>query len=232
MVMLLFWKGVSNAHALTAAGWSYAAITSYYVFLTVFGSLTSSNIEDDIARKDILKGNLAAYILRPVSYFWIKFLEELPYRVVKAFYGLIIFLILYVLLGRSIFVFHTVGIDSFLFCIMILLAIFLGYIMKVVLAFLAFWVTDIRSALETFDVANILLAGYLVPLFLAPGWLSNIAYVLPFSYVVYFPIASFEGKLTFAQSINVIIMQLIWLGIFYVLYLFMWKRGVKKFSGI
>lgn len=228
-IMLLFWRGVSDSHAFASSGWSYAAITSYYIFLTIFGSLTSSNIEEDIAKEDILRGNLARYILRPVSYFWVKFVEELPYRLVKALYGIIVFFVLFFLLG-NIFVVSTSFVSYLLFSVMLFLAIFLGYVMKVSLGFLAFWVTDVRGILETFEVINIFLAGYLVPFFLAPDWLANIAYALPFPYIIYFPLISFEGKLTLIESLRVIGIQILWLGIFYMLYAMLWKKGVKKFS--
>jgi ABC-2 type transport system permease protein len=111
-------------------------------------------------------------------------------------------------------------------------AYLLSFTMKMILGSIAFWVIDIRGVFQVFDMITWIFAGYVVPLNIFPQPLQQIAYALPFSYIIYFPITAFQGKLNSLQLVGIIAMQLIWIALLFGLYQFMWRKGVRKFTGV
>src|SRR6266849_4791416 len=72
LIMILFWRGVSTA---LPDGWNVSLLTSYYFLVIVAGAFLMCHIEEDVAELDIQEGNLSPYLLKPFSYFWMKFLD-------------------------------------------------------------------------------------------------------------------------------------------------------------
>lgn len=231
MLFLLFWRGAAG-NKMIAPGWDFTAIASYYFYLIVAGSLLMSNVEDDIARMDIYAGNLARYLLKPISYMQTKFLEDAPYRLVKTVYGILTCLICLFVFGSHFFVVNT----NMLLIPFILVIIFCGYylafLFKFLLGLTAFWLKDIRGLYDSLDILMFILAGYTIPLVLAPKWLANLAYSLPFADMIYFPIIAFQGKLSFLDCSIVILRDFFWIGIFLFFIQVLWRRGLKKFTAV
>ncbi|MCX6717047.1 MAG: hypothetical protein NTU76_00005, partial [Candidatus Taylorbacteria bacterium] len=78
LTLILFWAGSSV---------SMSYITTYYVLMTLASLLLTSHVEYEVAEYDIKQGQLVNYLLKPISYYWINFIGELPYRVLQSFYA-------------------------------------------------------------------------------------------------------------------------------------------------
>lgn len=232
LVTLLFWRGATNGGKTLINGWSYEILASYYFYMIVATSLLISNVEDDVAKFDIQLGNLTKYLVRPINYLQIKLLEDMPYRILKGIFGLTVCLIFYTILHGKFFIF-TRDFLSIPFVIAIcVFAFMLSYLFKMSLGIIAFWVVDIRGIYEMVEATMFIFAGYVMPLSLLPHAIALPGYVLPFSYMAYFPIIAVEGQLTWLQLLGVIGMQIVWIIILFFFYQFMWQKGVKKFSGV
>ena len=88
LTLILFWSGALK-NSTPSANWTMSSVTTYYFLLTIAGAMLSSHIEEDIASTDIQQGNLVRYLLRPFPYYWIKFIEEIPFRILQGSYGII-----------------------------------------------------------------------------------------------------------------------------------------------
>ena len=79
-----------------------------------------------------------------------------------------------------------------------LVCIGLGAVTSFALRFLvhssAFWLVDIRGIAMTHALLANLLSGFIIPTVLFPGWLADVARVLPFASMIQFPIEVFLGK--------------------------------------
>ncbi|MCX6731284.1 MAG: hypothetical protein NTZ55_05540, partial [Candidatus Roizmanbacteria bacterium] len=58
--------------------------------MTIGGLFLTSHVEQEVAEMDIKQGELVNYLTKPISYYWINFIGELPYRVLQAFYAAIL----------------------------------------------------------------------------------------------------------------------------------------------
>jgi ABC-2 type transport system permease protein len=187
--------------------------------------------EDHVATIDIQEGGLSAYLLKPISYLRLIFYSELSYRLLNGFLGFLLLSGL-LLFFPTLFSF-TKRFDLFLLsCIVLVCAFFLTFIFKMVVGLLAFWMTEVRGAFEAVEVMIVIFSGTLMPLAFMPQWLDAIAHVLPFSYMVYFPVIAFEGKLSLSQFGQVIGMQFFWIGVLSFLYRIMWSKGLKKYTAV
>src|SRR5438270_201604 len=70
LLMMLFWKGSPPIK-----DWTGSLIISYYLLVISAGAFLMSHTEEGVAERDIQQGNLSMYILKPFSYFWIKFFD-------------------------------------------------------------------------------------------------------------------------------------------------------------
>ena len=76
LILILFWRGASQENI--ASQISLPELTAYYFFLIFGVTFLMAHVEEDVAYYDIKQGNLVRYLLRPISYYWIKFYEENP----------------------------------------------------------------------------------------------------------------------------------------------------------
>ncbi|HSW48435.1 MAG TPA: ABC-2 family transporter protein [Candidatus Saccharimonadales bacterium] len=226
LVLILFWRGAKNL-----GGWTIQEIASYYLLVITMGVFLMSHHEEIIAIRDIQEGGLTAYLLKPFSYFWIRFFSEISYRFVQGAIGFLIFFLL-IQFFPSYFVFTRSPLILILSIVIILLSLFLVFVFKSIMGILAFWLTDARGAFEAMGVILMMFAGYLMPLAFFPMWIQSFVYYLPFPYMIYFPVIAFEGKLTDVQLFKVIGVEIVWIVTFCILFKKMWHRGVKKYTGI
>jgi ABC-2 type transport system permease protein len=85
---------------------------------------------------------------------------------------------------------------------------------------------------ELTEAITFLFAGYVMPLALFPGWLETISYFLPFAYMIYYPIVAFQGLLSVQEMLQVIVIQTGWIVGMGVVYVMMWRVGVRRFTAV
>ena len=78
----------------------------------------------------------------------------------------------------------------------------------------------------------LLFSGQFVPLTLMPKIIQDIAQYLPFQLFMYYPIQLILGKLSTEQIIQGYVMAFIWLGISMLLFNWVWRNGVKRYSAV
>jgi len=226
LLLLMFWRGAGPIQ-----GWTYPQIASYYLLAIIIGVLLMCHHEKVIGTVDIQEGGLTAYLLKPFSYFWIKFFNELSYRLIEGIFAVGI-LIIFIHFFSSLFVFTQSLVILLLSVVVAIGALFLSFLFKSIFGLFAFWMTDARGAYETADVVMLILSGTLMPISFFPQWLEQITYLLPFPYIIYFPIIAFEGKLSLLEISQVLGMQLVWILLFVFIYQQLWRSGVKKYTGV
>lgn len=226
--MILFWNGASqNSHGQL----HFSEIASYYLLLIPVGITLTSHVEEDIAYEDIKDGMLTKYLTKPYPFYWMKFLEESPYRLLQGFYGIIIVLL-------TIFFFPWIGITlhGFLEGVVICSILGLGYLLsltyKLCVGLIAFWITDIGGFLQFENMIWFVFGGYMMPLHLLPLQISNFSYTLPFAYILYYPVRALQGDLSISQLFFVLFIQMCWLVGLIICYKILWYFGIRKYTAI
>ena len=109
-----------------------------------------------------------------------------------------------------------------------LLRFFWGYW----LALLAFWATRADALLALQDSLTFLLAGQVAPVALLPAALRMAATVLPFRYMIAFPVEVVSGSLGRGETVMGFAFQLGWLVVTLALYRLLWCRGVQRYTAV
>jgi len=231
LLVLVFWLGVYHNKTGTLEGWGFSAITSYYFLLIIASSFLMTHHEQDIAVLDIQEGGLVKYLMKPFSYYWTYFILEFAWRILQGIFALIVFLTLSFLFNN--FTVFSLSLQTFILAVTIIaLGYFLSFTFKMLLGLSAFWVTDFWGIQQLCEVVILALAGFLMPIDLFPPLMQKIALATPFPYMVYYPLVAFQGKLSIFELLKVISVQAIWLAALLLVYKWMWRSGIKKFTGI
>ncbi len=222
MTLILFWSG---------AGMNTPAISTYYILMTVGGLLTTSHVEFEVSEVDIKQGQLVNYLTKPISYYWVNFFSEVPYRVLQALYAAVI-------IGSLLMFFpHALKITLNPFHIPLVVLIFiLGYLLsftfKLSLAYLSFWFKDIHGLMELVTIIIIIFSGGVMPLPWYPQILQTISNILPFAYSGYYAITALQGTVPLFGLFNIILIQGMWLGVLLLIHKTLWKNGIKEFTAV
>jgi len=228
LLFLAFLQGVFQ-HTDRLNTWTLSSVMSYYFLLIVAAAVLMTHPEVPIFRDDIEKGELAGRLLKPLSYYWQRFNAELPVRIFQGIVGIILCFLL-ALLYHTVLQF-SLSWETFLLALVIIaFAYLICFTFKMILAITALWTTETRGAQELVEILIFIFAGYVVPVNLLPGILENIAYTLPFAYIIYYPVVAIQGKLSVNELLHVIGIQILWLVVLSVLFRFLWKRGLMQYA--
>jgi ABC-2 type transport system permease protein len=97
---------------------------------------------------------------------------------------------------------------------------------------LAFWTTRVGAANQTYFVIMLFLSGQFAPLELLPVPVQTIANILPFRWLIGYPIDLIMGRLTLNQALMGLGVQFVWLIISYIVLRVVWRAGVKIYSAV
>ena len=129
--------------------------------------------------------------------------------------------------------FSSVTLQGILLSIPVMAVSFLiGYLLSAAITSLAFWTTRVYSIHEFYFALILLFSGQFVPLPLMPKVIQDIAQYLPFQLLLYFPVQLILGKLNTNQIVQGYIMAGVWLAVSILLFNWVWRNGVKRFSAV
>lgn len=227
---MLFWHSAFQGNNQLIAGWDAGSILTYYLLIIIAGGLLISHIEDLLDR-EVRQGTIVKYLLKPSPLYSQLLLIELPYRCMQGSFAVLFYLV-------TAYFFPLVRIhiadilSAFIIFLILVCAFFLTHTYKMMLGMVTFWTKDNKGIIETSQVLVLLFAGFNLPLTFLPGVLSDIALSLPFAYFAYYPVISLQGKLPFDGMIHVLQMEILWLGIFFIVYKILLQFGLKKFTAV
>ncbi len=227
---MLFWFAAYRHNNAVLPEWDVHSIMTYYLLLIIFQALLNSHIEEKV-ESDIRHGNLVQYLIKPFPYYAMMYLLELPYRIIQGGFGFLFYIV-------AAFLYPPIRLPllsaekMIMAFIIVIFASFLFQTYKMVTALISFWTKDNKGLQDTSVVAILFFSGTNLPLAFMPAWLQNIANHLPFAYFIYYPIISFQGKLSTHELWNVIIIQIGWLVFFVLIYKILLYNGLKKFTAV
>ena len=104
------------------------------------------------------------------------------------------------------------------------------FFLMVALGLLSFWMESSFGMFEVWLAVNGILGGYLVPLELFPTWLQNLSAVLPFKYMLAFPVETLMAMQPVADMWTQLGVQWLYVAVFTGFSLALWRVGIKRFS--
>ncbi|MGK7889100.1 MAG: ABC transporter permease [Leptolyngbyaceae cyanobacterium] len=235
---LLFWV-LSGSFPLILMGvWSQAAasgnfdlssleVTRYFLAVFFVRQFSVVWVIWEFERQ-VLEGRLSPKLLQPLDPGWHHFAEHLSERIARA--PLIVLLLGLFFLAYPEARWLPDLWHGLLAALVIFLAFAIRFLIQYTLGLLAFW-TERASALENFWLLFYLfLSGMIAPLELFPPAIRNIVMWLPFPYFIHFPASLLVGwPVDIPRSLG---MMLMWGLIFLGINRWLWRRGLRQYSGM
>jgi ABC-2 type transport system permease protein len=229
IIYLAVWTSIANQKG-SVNGFTANDFITYYMVLLICDQVTSNIVIHTFGYK-IQDGTLSGELIRPIHPMLTNALvNNIAFKALTIMGLTPIWVILYFLFKPD---FSSVSITGILLAIpVMLLAFFMGFLLSATITVLAFWTTRVYSIHEFYFALILLFSGQFVPLPLMPKVIQDIAQYLPFQLLIYYPIQLILGKLSSAQIIQGYVMAFIWFGISMLLFNWVWRNGVKRYSAV
>ena len=201
---------------------------AYYLIVILVNQMTYATTNWTVG--DIIRyGGLNAWLLRPLPPVFEALATEIAGKVVFMAFVLPAAGILALLLRPEL---HPTAGQVLAFIPALLLAWFLRFLWGYWLALLAFWSARADALLAVQDSLVFLLSGVVAPFALLPPVGRFFATVLPFRYMVGFPVEVLCGQLDARAIVTGLAIQAGWLLAALILAVVVWKNGLRRYSAV
>jgi ABC-2 type transport system permease protein len=228
VIYLAVWTAVAESSGGMVGTFTAGDFAAYYILLLIvqhFTQIWHMWEYDYLIRQGILSGRM----LRPIHPIHRDAAENMAYKVIMAPVAAAAVIVLILIFQPTV----TVTLEGVLgFIGALILAAWLAFMLGWAVAMAAFWTTRIMAINQMYFVAMFFFSGQIAPLELLPGVLQTAANVLPFRWMVSFPVEVFMGRLSGSDVLTGFGLQLLWIALSTGLVALAWSRGVRRYSAV
>jgi ABC-2 type transport system permease protein len=226
LIYLFVWSAAAGERGL--GGLTRGELAGYYLVLILVNQLTFSTNNWTVGDA-IRYGRLNVLLLRPLSPLYDALASEVAVKVVFMTFAVPLVALLALLLRPEL---HVTWPNGLAFVPALALAWALRFLWGYWLALLAFWSTRADALLSLQESLIFLLGGQVAPLALLPPRLQTAVVLLPFRYMVAFPVEILTGQLDARQLWIGFAVQAGWLLVALILFVAMWRLGLKRYTAV
>lgn len=227
LVMLALWTSVASE----APFRSYTSedFVAYYLATLIVRNLTGSWVAWQIS-EDIRMGSMSMRLLRPIHPFVAyaaSHLAAVPFRslVVLPFATVL-------LLGSGASALTREPLQLALVAPSLGLAWLITFSLSFALGSLSFFLTKTMALLSLYFMMFSLFSGYLLPQDLLPGWIADVAAVLPFRYMLGVPVELMTRSHEAGEIPVMMLGQLAWAAVMLGAAVAVWRLGIRRHEAV
>ncbi|HZZ84035.1 MAG TPA: ABC-2 family transporter protein [Anaeromyxobacteraceae bacterium] len=225
LVMLALWTAVAREAPVGRFG--QREFVAYYLATLFVRLMTGAWVIWEL-NMEIRQGTLAFRLLRPVHPLLAYACENVAAMPLRLAISTPVVALLLFTVGKT----HVTR-DPLLLAIFPLTVAggwLITFLAMAVIGALAFWVESASSLFDLWLGLFGVFSGYLVPLELFPRWVGAAARVLPFRYMLGFPVELLVGLEGRARALGDLAVQWTWIVVLFGLALGAWRAGVRRFA--
>jgi len=225
LVMLALWTAVAADGPVGRFG--QREFAAYYLAMLIVRVLTGSWLVWELTM-DIRSGTLATRLLRPIHPLWAASAMQLAAVPLRAIVISPLVAVLYWVAGARL---PTHDAQRMLIVVASIAGAWL--LLFLVMAIIGMLAAYVESALSVFDLwlgAQAILSGFLVPLELMPGWVARVARVLPFRYILGFPVETLIGLESDRTALGELGTQWLFVAAALLAAVALWRRALRQFA--
>jgi ABC-2 type transport system permease protein len=228
LVYLIVWSTVSNGSGGSVGGYTAQAFAAYYLVLMLVNQVTYTWVMYEYEYR-VRQGGLSFALLKPVHPIHSDISDNLSSKLVTL-------PILLVVAGVLALIFRPTAALTWwailAFIPALILAFLVRFLLEWTLALAAFWTTRVNAINQVYFLLMLFLAGQIAPLTLFPHWIQILADILPFQWMLGFPVELVLGRLTQIQALEGLAAQVIWVTVSLLLVRLVWRAGVRVYSAV
>ncbi len=228
LLVCLVWASIFATKSVVG-GFTFSQIINYYLLVNLFTNVIGSHFEEWRVH-EIRQGKIDYYMIRPFSYLWELWWDHAGKKVLYISFALVLFFLL-----RTV-MFTTWQLEPLTLTPMImgqvLVCLAAGFLLDFFIALfivmLGFWFEQ-SQGLDNFKwIIQTIFSGALLPFALMPDWLQSIVNVLPFKYMMAWPIDIIQGKQALIAADYLYL--LCCLGGMYAGLMLLWRYSIKNYA--
>jgi ABC-2 type transport system permease protein len=228
LVYLIVWSTVANSGGGSVGDYTTREFAAYFILLMLINHISYTWIMYEFEYR-IRHGILSSALLKPVHPIHSDIADNVSSK-------LITFPFMLLVAAGLAAIFHpsfSPAPWAVAVCIPVLLLAFLvRFLLEWTLAQVAFWTTRVSAINQTYFVLVLFLSGQIAPLTLFPSSIQVLAAILPFKWVIGFPIELLLGRIKPVEALVGLGVQAVWLVISFVLVRIVWRAGVRIYSAV
>lgn len=226
LIYLAVWATIANAGPI--GSFTSGDFVAYYLVFMAVNHLTGS-IEIHTVEWEIRQGAISSRLLLPVHPAIRPLASNLCFKGIGLFVVVPGVLLLSLLFHPH---FDTGPQNVVLAIAATLMAAALQFLIGFTIAILAFWITRADAVDQLHGMLLFLLSGQLAPLALFPGPLRALSTVLPYRYMLSFPVEVATGSLSAGGTALGFALQIGWLVAGWCMFNLVWAHGVRHYSAV
>lgn len=227
VVIYTLWQAFFSSQKIIF-GYSENQILTYILISEIVANFVYSTRTQDLA-SEIQQGNLTNYLLRPVNYFGFLISRDALDKCLNVFFSCLEVLLLYLFFKPQIILVTDPG-RLLLFILTVCIGVGLYFFISLILSLLTFWTKESWAPRFLFFIISDFLSGGLFPLDILPPYIYKILNILPFPYMLYFPLKIYLNQLSEVLIVQGILISLIWLGILFFAVKNVWAKGLRLYT--
>lgn len=212
----------------TLLGYTRSSMLTYVVLSDLFSSIVLSSLTGEVG-SEINSGDLSNYLLKPINYFAYWFFRDMGDKAMNISFAIPeLLLVLFIL--RPPFFLQTNPLYLLLTAISLASGIIVFFFINFLLGMIGFWSSEVWAPRFIFFTLLTFFSGGIFPLDILPKGVYLIFQLLPFTYLLFFPLKIYLGQLPFTQILLGMCMSFGWVFLLYFLVGFVWKRGLRVYT--
>jgi ABC-2 type transport system permease protein len=222
IIYLVVWTTIARSNGGEISGYSTGDFAAYYlVMMMVMHSTQIWHMWE--YEWYIRAGMFSARLLRPIHPIHQDASENLSFKLLTL--SIVLILLFKPTLNPPLWV-------IFAFVPVLIAAAVLSFITGWAVTMAAFWTTRTMAINQMYFVAMFFFSGQIAPLSLLPSLFQTIAKVLPFRWILSFPVELLLGRLSTEETITGFFIQLIWIGVIGLLLRLIWRAAVRRYAAV
>lgn len=227
VIYLTIWSTVAESSDGDVDGYTARAFAAYFIVAMLVNHATHTTVMWEFEAR-VRHGALSALLLRPLHPIHRDIAVGLAFKALTMVAALPVAGLL-ALAFRPAFTTPPWALLALIPAL--LLAMALRFAVEWTLALAAFWTTSV-TAINRLYFAVFIFSGYVAPIDLLPGPAKAVAEVLPFRWMLAFPVELAIGRVSLDAALLGIGAQLTWLAAALVALRLVWGRGLERYSAV
>lgn len=227
LTIYFLWSSLITSRQ-TLFGYSQSLMLTYIIGTSFLSAIVLSTRTHEIG-ENINSGDLSSFLIRPMNYFGYWFAKDVGDKLMNISFSIVELTGLFFLLHPPLFI-QTDIVFLLFFVLAACLAVLLNFLIGAIISMIGFWSPEVWAPRFIFFILINFFAGALFPLDIFPKPVFQIFQLLPFQYLLFFPIKIYLGQMSLQIIFQGICISLVWIFLLWYGVMLTWKKGIKMYT--